>query len=170
MRGPNKPKPLPSPSQPATTGSHKARKRASTMPTALRSGPQMWVHHQKQQQQNRHQEHGIPAAASPASSVGSGSLGYPQLSESEASPMTPHRSLDRDSRQSQPTGVVFPQSPRAFMHDFSAATTQTDVGRIGESNDYDGDAANTGGVLTGVYGQDIFRAVRMSLDSTKTHF
>jgi hypothetical protein len=44
------------------------------------------------------------------------------------------------------------------------------VGRICEDNNYDGGAANTGGVLTGVYGQDIFRAVRMSLDSTKTHF
>jgi hypothetical protein len=56
------------------------------------------------------------------------------------------------------------------MHDFSAAT-RTDVGHVCEGNNYnDGAAATTGGVLTGAYGQDIFRDVRMSLDNTKTLF
>jgi hypothetical protein len=171
MRGPNKPKPLPSPSsQPAAAGGHKTRKRASTMPTSPLSGSHMWVHHRKQQQQqqnrqqNRHQEQGIPTAASPASSAGSGSLGYPPPSESEASPMTPHSSLD-----GRHPGQGFPQSPRVFIHDLSAAT-QVGVGHVGEGNNYDDGAANTGGVITGVYGQDVFRAVGMSLDSTKTLF
>jgi hypothetical protein len=78
--------------------------------------------------------------------------------------MTPHSSLD-----SRPAGVGFPQSPQVFIHDFSAAT-QTDMGHVGEDNNYDDGAADTGGVLTGVYGQDIFRAARMPLDSTKTTF
>jgi Fungal Zn(2)-Cys(6) binuclear cluster domain len=176
MRGPNKPKPLPPPlagiSQLPVAGGKKTRKRASTMPTATRSASQIWAHHQnrqpRQQQQKQstsNQEQGIATASSPASSAGSGSLKYPLLSESEASPMTPHSSID--SRH--PSGA-FPPSPRVFMHDFSAAM-RTDVGHVCEGNNYhDGAAATTGGVLTGAYGQDIFRDVRMSLDNTKTLF
>ncbi|KAI0249450.1 hypothetical protein BJV78DRAFT_1227413 [Lactifluus subvellereus] len=176
MRGPNKPKPLPPPLagrlQPSAAGGQKTRKRASTIPTATHSAPQIWAHHQNQQQRQQqqqkqptsHQEQGIAAASSPASSAGSGSLGYPPLSESDASPMTPHSSLD--SRH--PSGVL-PPSPRIFIHDFSAAT-RTDVGHLREGNNYDDGAATTGGVLTGAYGQDIFRDVTMSLDNTKTLF
>jgi hypothetical protein len=66
---------------------------------------------QKQKQSQKQQEKAFiaasvaaAAAASPASSAGSGSLGYQPLSESEASPMTPHIFLD--SHHS--TGVSFP--------------------------------------------------------------
>src|SRR6266849_2346200 len=128
MRGPNKPKPpllsvRDGSPQPAVAEGQKTRKRASTMPTVQRR-LQIWGPQQQQQQQKHKQQQeqavvaaaaaAAAAAASPASSAssaGSGSLGYPPLSESDASPMTPHSSLDR--RHS--TGVSFPASPRVLV-------------------------------------------------------
>ncbi|KAI9436886.1 hypothetical protein H4582DRAFT_364901 [Lactarius indigo] len=78
MRGPNKPKPpltpLPDGSHPAAAVGQKTRKRASTMPSAHHRSPQIWGPQQHHKQQ---QEHGTAAPTSPASSVGSGSLGQP---------------------------------------------------------------------------------------------
>ena len=101
--------------KPAVAEKQKPRKRASTMPTVQRR-MQIWDQQQQQRQKQsyQHQEPAViaasVAAASPASSAGSGSMGYPPLSESEASPMTPHSSLD--SRHS--TGVSFPDLSLPF--------------------------------------------------------
>jgi hypothetical protein len=180
MRGPNKPKPpLPSmpdrPPQPAVVEGQKTRKRASTMPTVQRRGLQIWSHQQQKQKQSQQQlEQAViaAAAASPApsaSSAGSGSLGYPPLSESEASPMTPHSSLD--SRHS--TGVCFPTSPRVFGQDFPSNTrpgvlNHVSEGNIyGEGDDHDGAVAPEGMVA---YGQDVFPdlSLRLSFENPKT--
>jgi hypothetical protein len=185
MRGPNKPKPsLPSmpdgSPQPAVVEGQKPRKRASTMPTVQRRGLQIWgQQQQKQRQSQQQQEQAVVAAvaaaspASSASSAGSGSLGYPPLSESEASPMTPHSSLD--SRHS--TGVSFPTSPRAFVQDFSANTRPgvlshvSEGNRYGQGGDHDG-AVVTEGMVAGVgtYGQDVFPDLssRLSFENSKT--
>lgn len=188
MRGPNKPKPpLPSipggSSQPAVTEGQKTRKRASTMPSVQRR-LHIWGQQPQQQNQNQSQQQqeqasvaaGAVVAASPASSAssaGSGSLGYPPLSESEASPMTPHSSLD--GRHS--TGVNFPASPRVLVQDFSANTRPrvlshvSEDNRYGQGGDHDG-AAATEGMAAGVgtYGQDVFPdlSLRLSFENPKT--
>ena len=180
MRGPNKPKhPLPSmpdgPPQPAVMEGQKTRKRASTMPTVHRRGLQIWGQQQQKQKQSQQQQEQAAvaaAAASPASSAsspGSGSLGYPPLSESEASPMTPHSSLD--SHHS--TGVSFPASPRAFVQDFSANTrpgVMSHVSDVSEGNRYDQGRDHNGAVATdgmvagvGTYGQDVFPDLSLRL-------
>lgn len=191
MRGPNKPKnPLPSmpdgSPQPAVVEGQKTRKRASTMPTVQRRGLQIWGQQQqnlqKQKQSEQQQGHVVVAAAaaaaaaspaSPASSAGSGSLGYPPLSESEASPMTPHSSLE--SRHS--TGVSFPASPRVFVQDFSANTQPAVLNHVSEGNRYDQDGHHAGAVATegmvagvGTYGQDVFPdlSLRLSFENPKT--
>jgi hypothetical protein len=190
MRGPNKPKPpLPSdgPPQPAVAEGQKTRKRASTMPTVQRRGVHIWgqqqrQQHQKERQSQQQQEQTVltsaaaaAAAASPASSAssaGSGSLGYLPLSESEASPMTPHSSLD--SRHS--AGVSFPASPRVFVQDYSANTRPGVPSDAREDNRYD-QGGNHDGVATegmvpgmGTYGQDVFPdlSVRLSFENPKT--
>lgn len=193
MRGPNKPKhPLPSmpdgSPQPTVVGGQKTRKRASTMPTVQRRGLQIWgQQQQKQKQSQQQQEQAVVAAAaaaaaaspaSSASSAGSGSLGYPPLSESEASPMTPHSSLD--SRHS--TGVSFPASPRVFVQDFSANTRPGVLSHVSEDNRYDQGGDHDGAVATeemvagvgtygqGTYGQDVFPdlSLRLSFEDPKT--
>jgi hypothetical protein len=170
MRGPNKPKaplpPLPDGSPPpAVAEGQKARKRASTMPTVPRRGLQMWgpAQHRPQQKERQvqQQEQGIVAAASPASSAssaGSGSLRYPPLSESEASPMTPHSSLD--GRHS--AGISFPSSPRVVIQDPSANMRPGVLGHVNEGNSYGDDG--TGGMVAGAYGHDIFPDSRKSFD------
>ena len=188
MRGPNKPKP-PLPSmpdrspQPAVVEGQKTRKRASTMPTVQRRGL-IWSQQQQQQQQKPSQQQleqaviaaAAAAAASPApsaSSAGSGSLGYPPLSESEASPMTPHSSLD--SRHS--IGVCFPVSPRVFVQDFPSNARPGVLNHVSEGNiygevdDHDG-AVATQGMIAGVgtYRQDAFPDLssRLSFENPKT--
>jgi hypothetical protein len=189
MRGPNKPKP-PVPSmpdgspQPAVVEGQKTRKRASTMPIVQRR-LHIWGQQQQQQQQQKEkqcqQQREQPAvtaaaAASPASSAsspGSGSLGYPPLSESDASPTPPHSSLG--SRHS--TGVSFPASPRVLVQDFSANTRPgvlshvSEGNRYGQGGDHDG-AVATEGIVAGVgtYGQDVFPdlSLRLSFENPKT--
>jgi len=184
MRGPNKPKlsmPDGSP-PPAFAEGQKTRKRASTMPTVQRRGFQIWGQQQRQQQKQCQQEQeqaAVAAAAaaaspaSPASSAGSGSLGYLPLSESEASPMTPHSSLD--GRHS--TGVSFPASPRVLVQDFSASTRPGALSHVNEGNrygqggDHDGAVATEGMVAgVGTYGQDVFPdlSLRLSFENPKT--
>jgi hypothetical protein len=176
MRGPNKPKlPLPSmldgPPRPVVEG-QKTRKRASTMPTVQRRGLQICGQQQhKQKQSQQQQEQAAVAVASPASSAssaGSGSLGYPPLSESEASPMTPHSSLD--SRHS--TGVSFPASPRVFVQDYSANTRPRVLSHVSEGNRYGQGGEHDGAVATegmvagvGTYGQDVFPEFSLRLSS-----
>ncbi|KAI0285507.1 hypothetical protein BC826DRAFT_1051992 [Russula brevipes] len=179
MRGPNKPKhahpPLSdAPQQPAAAEGPKPRKRASTMPSAPRRGLQMWPQQQKQKQNPQH-EQGVAAAAaaaaspaSPASSAGSGSLGYPPMSESEASPMTPHRSLD--GRQPHVAGCFLP-SPRVHVQDFTPAARHGVLSHINEGNGYEHDGGIiTEGAVPGMYGQDIFPDVRIPFESTKDLF
>jgi len=186
MRGPNKPKlplpPLPDGSpQPAVAEEQKTRKRASTLPTVQRRGLQNWDQQQqrhlqeKQKQRQQQHEQGVVAAAaaaaspaSPASSAGSGSLGYPPLSESEASPMTPHSPLD--SRHSV---VSFPASPRVLIQDFSANTQPGVLSHVNESNNYEDDhegAVAAEGMVAGTYGQDVLSdlRLRLSFENTKT--
>jgi hypothetical protein len=186
MRGPNKPKhPLPSmpdgSSQPTVVEGQKPRKRASTLPTVQRRGLHIWGQQQQKQKQSQlHREQAVVAAtaaspASSASSAGSGSLGYPPLSESEASPMTPHSSLD--GRHS--TGVSFPASPRVFVQDYSANTRPGALSHVSEGyrydqgSDHDG-AVATEGMVAGVdtYGQDVFpdlnSGLRLSFENPKT--
>jgi hypothetical protein len=183
MRGPNKPKlplpPLPDGSpQPAVAEEQKTRKRASTLPTVQRRGLQVWDHQQrhlqeKQKQRQQQHEHGVIAAAaaspaSSASSAGSGSLGYPPLSESEASPMTPHSSLD-----SHRSTVSFPASPRVLVQDFSANTQSRVLSHINESNNYENDhedAVATEGMVAGAYGQEVLSdlRLRLSFENTET--
>ncbi|KAH8991630.1 hypothetical protein EDB86DRAFT_3079786 [Lactarius hatsudake] len=160
MRGPNKPKPpltpLPDGSQPAAAAGQKTRKRASTMPSAHHRSPQIWGPQQRHKQE---QEHGIAAPTSPASSVGSGSLGYPPPSESEASPMTPpHTSLD--SRHLSVPVVGFSAPQRVLIQDFPTTAQRRAQARVNEgSNHHDSDtgaATTTRGVLAGVFGQDVF--------------
>lgn len=153
MRGPNKPKPhtpLPDGSLPATALGQKTRKRASTMPSAPHRS---WGH-----QQNERQEHGVAAPTSPASesSVGSGSLVYPPASESETSPMTPpHSSLD--CRQFPVPVVDFSTPQRVLVQDFPTTPHRRAQARVGDGSGHDdAGAATTRGVLTGVFGQDIF--------------
>ena len=157
--------------QPAFAEGQKTRKRASTMPSVQRRlhiwGQQQ--HKQKQCQQQQEQA-AVAAAASPASSAsspGSGSLGYPPLSESDASPMTPHNS----------TGASFPASPRVFVQDFSANTRPgvlshvSEGSRYGQGGDHDGAVATEGMVAAvGTYGQDVYPdlSLRMSFENTKT--
>ena len=174
MRGPNKPKPpllpLPdgSPPPPAAEG-QRTRRRASTMPSASasRRGLQVWGQQQQQQQRrlSQQQERGVVAAASPASSAssaGSGSRGFPPLSESEASPMTPHSLLD--SRPS--SGPSFPASPRVFIQHYSANMRSGMLGHVSEGNGYGDDVmGGTEGMVAGVYGQDIFSDSRRSFES-----
>ena len=175
MRGPNKPKP-PLPSmpegspQPAVAEGQRTRRRASTLPTVQRRGLHIWGQQQQQQEQAAVAAAAAAAAspASPASSAGSGSMGYPPLSESEASPMTPHSSLN--SRHS--TGVSFPASPRVLVQDFSADTrpgvlSHRDVNesnRYGQGGDHD-DGVATEGMIAGVgtYEQDIYSDLSMRL-------
>jgi hypothetical protein len=179
MRGPNKPKPPLSSTpdgspQPAVAEGQKTRKRASTMPSVQRR-----LHIWGQQQQKQKQEQAvIVAAASPASSAsspGSGSMGYPPLSESDASPMTPHSSLG--SRHS--TGASFPASPRVLVQDFSANTRPGILSHVNEGNrygqggdhDHDGAVATEGMVAgAGTYGQDVFPdlRLRLSFENPKT--
>ena len=173
MRGPNKPKPpllpLPdgSPPPPPAEG-QKTRRRASTMPSASapRRGLQVWGQQQRQQQKHsQQQEQGVVAAASPASSAssaGSGSRGFPPLSESEASPMTPHSLLD--SRHS--SGPSYPGSPRVFIQHYSTNMGSGMVGHVSEGNGYGDDGVGgTEGMVAGVYGQDISSDSRRSFDS-----
>jgi len=177
MRGPNKPKPPLSPlldgsPQPAAAEGQRPRRRASTMPSVPRRGPQLWGLPQQRQRQGQQQQHeqGIAAAASPASSAssaGSESLGYPPLSESEASPMTPHSLLD--GRHS--AGISFPASPPVPTQDFSANTRPGVLGHVSEGHSYgDERAVATEGMVAGAYGQDVFPDFRRSLESTKTYF
>lgn len=195
MRGPNKPKPplplMPEGSlQAAVAEGQRTRRRASTLPTTQRRGPQMWGQQQRQQQQKQRQGQqqqeqtvvaavaasAAAAAASPASSAssaGSGSMGYLPLSESEASPMTPHSSLD--GRHS--TGVSFPASPGVLVQDYSTNTRPGVLNHVsegnsyGQSGDHDG-AGATEGMVAGVssYGQDVFPdlSMRLSFDNPKT--
>ncbi len=157
MRGPNKPKPpltpLPDGSQPAAAAGQKMRKRASTMPSAPHRSPQIWGPQQYHKQQ---QERGVAAPTSPASSVGSGSLGYPPPSESEASPMTPpHSSLD--SRQLSVPVVGFSAPQRVLVQDFPTTAQRRAQARGSEGSSHDdAGAATTRGVLAGVFGQDVF--------------
>jgi hypothetical protein len=155
MRGPNKPKPpLPalvgSPRSAATEG-QKTRKRASTMPSGPpRRGMQMW----NQQRVSRGQQQEVIAAAaspaSPASSAGSGSLVFQHLSESEASPMTPHSSLGRRS-----ASASFPASPRILLQDITANMRPGALNHV--SNSYvDEGALYSKGMVSGAYGQDMF--------------
>ncbi|KAI9452339.1 hypothetical protein F5148DRAFT_512415 [Russula earlei] len=174
MRGPNKPKPppplLPDGYQPAAADGQKTRKRASTMPSVPRRGPQAWGQQQKpqKQRQGQQQEPGVATSASPASSAGSGSFGYPPLSESEASPMTPHSSLENR----QPSGVGFPRSPGALVPEFLTTTRPGLLSRVNGGNSYEDDGAViTEGLVAGVYGQpDIFPDVRMPFKGSKPHF
>ena len=179
MRGPNKPKPppplLPDGLQPAAAEGQKTRRRASTMPSAPRRGSLIWGQQQKHKQNPQLQDvvvvAGVAAAppASPASSAGSGSLGYPPLSESEASPMTPHSSLG--SRR--PSGVGFPASPPAHVQDFSVTTRSGVLSHVSGGNGYEEDGAMpVDGVVAGpgAYGQDILPDVRMSFESAKSLF
>ena len=165
---------LDGPSQLTVAEAQKTRKRASTMPTVQRRGSHIWG---QQQKQNQQQEQAVvtavaAAAASPASSassVGSGSLRYPPLSESETSPMTPHSALD--SRPS--TGVSFPASARVLVQDFSAnALSRVSEGnKYGQGGDYDHAVATQGMVAgVGTYGQDVFPdlSMRLSLENSKT--
>ncbi|KAI9450047.1 hypothetical protein BJY52DRAFT_1358207 [Lactarius psammicola] len=148
MRGPNKPKPphspLPDGSQPASAAGQKTRKRASTMPSAPHRSPQIWGRQQHHKQQ---QEHGVAAPTSPASSIGSGSLGYPPLSESEASPMTPpHSSLD--GRQLSVPVVGFSATQRVLVQDFPTTAQRRAQTRVSEGSSHDdADAATTRGAL-----------------------
>ncbi|KAH9959712.1 hypothetical protein BJV74DRAFT_890987 [Russula compacta] len=167
MRGPNKPKAtLPDGSQPPAAEGQKTRKRASTMPSALRRGLQISA---QQQRQRQPQEQGVAAAspASPASSAGSGSLCFPLMSESEASPMTPHSSVD----VRHPPGVGFPTSPRILVQDYAAMMRPGLLGHVSESNGYEEDGpVATDGIVAGVYGQDISLDLRTPYESTKTLF
>jgi len=173
MRGPNKPKlpppPHPDGSQPAAAEAQKTRKRAFTMPSAPRRGSLVWGQQKNGQNQQRRQQQGVASAtaaspASPASSAGSESLGYPPLSESEASPMTPHSSLD--SRR--PSGAGLPVSPRLL---FTATMPPGVLSHVGGSNGYEDDGALAAeGIVSGEYGRDIPPDVRMSFESTKTLF
>jgi hypothetical protein len=179
MRGPNKPKPPPAPlpdgsQPPAAAEAQKARRRASTMPSAPRQGSLIWGQQQQQQKhkQNQHRHQGIvtvaaaASPASPASSAGSGSFGYPPPSESEASPMTPHSSLG--SRR--PSAVGFSTSPQVLVHDSSAATTRPGV--LSHVSGYGDDsvAAAEGMVTAGVYAQDILPDMRLRFESPKAPF
>jgi len=153
------------------------------MPTVQRRGLQIWGQQQQKQKQSQQQQEqavvtaAAAAAASPASSAssaGSGSLGYPPLSESEASPMTPHSSLD--SRHS--AGVSFPASPRVVVQDFSPDTRPGVLSHVSEGNRYDqvGDhdgAIDAEGMVRGVdtyaSGQDVFPdlSLRLSFENPK---
>jgi hypothetical protein len=127
---------------------------------------QIWSQ-QRHKRSSQQLEQSVVAAASPASSAssGSGSMRYLPLSESEASPMTPHSSLD--SRHS--AGVSFPASPRVLIQD-PPANTRPGVGHVSEGNSYGDDGAVAEGMLAGAYGQDIFPDSRKSFESTKTLF
>lgn len=186
MRGPNKPKPLLSmpdgSSQLAVAEGQKTRKRAFTMPTQHRL--QIWDQQQRQQQQQKRKQSpsqqqkgqaviaaAAAAPASPASSTGSGSLGYPPLSESEASPMTAHSSLD--SRHS--SGISFPSSPPVFAQDFSANTRPrvlshvSEGSRYGQSGDHDGVGARESMAAgLGAYWQDVFPDLSLPFDNPPT--
>jgi hypothetical protein len=189
MRGPNKPKPLLSmpdgSPQFAVAEGQKPRKRAFTMPTQRRL--QIWDQQQSRQQQQQKQKQSpsqqqkgqavIAAAAaaaspaSPASSAGSGSLGYPPLSESEASPMTAHSSLD--SRHS--SGISFPASPPVFAQDFCANTRPrvlshvSEGSRYGQGGDHDGVGATESMVAgLGTYWQDVFPDLSLPHDNPPT--
>jgi hypothetical protein len=180
MRGPNKPKSHPLPhsdgSQPAAAEGQKTRRRAATMPSAPRRGSVIWGQQQRHKQHQQHHQGGVVSAAmgmaaaspaSPASSVGSGSLGYHPLSESEASPMTPHSSLD--SRRA--SGAGFPASPRILVQDFSATSRPGLLGHVNGGNGYEGDGAVAAeGMVPGVYRHDIPPDVRMSYEGTKAVF
>lgn len=156
MRGPNKPKPshtpLPEGSQPATAVGQKTRKRASTMPSAPHRGSQIWRH-----QQNEQQEH-VATPTSPASESSVGSLMYPSASQCEALSMTPPQcSLDGHHLSVPVVGFSAPQ--RVLVQDFATTAHRRAQARVGESSASghdDAGAASTRGVLTGVFGQDIF--------------
>ena len=175
MRGPNKPKPpfpsmSPDGSPTAVSEGQKTRKRASTMPSVQRR-MQIWGQQQQQQKQKQQEQAVVTAAAaatvaspaSSASSAGSGSLGYQPLSESEASPVTPHSSLD--GRHS--TGVSFPTSPRVLVQDFSANTRPGLLSHVSKGNRYGDhdDAVAIEGMVAGVgtYGQDVLPVPDLSL-------
>jgi hypothetical protein len=182
MRGPNKPKSLlpstPDGSpQPAVVEGQKTRKRASTVPSIQRR-LHVWAPQQQKQKkyQQRQERVAVAAAASPtssASSPGSASLGYPPLSESEASPITPHSSFG--SRHS--TGASFPASPRVLVQDFSANTRPEMLCHVSEDNRYGqggehGVAVATEDMAAGVgtYGQEVFPdlSLRLSFENRKT--
>ncbi|KAH9963605.1 hypothetical protein BC827DRAFT_1266377 [Russula dissimulans] len=182
MRGPNKPKPpsslLQDGTQPAAAEGQKTRRRASTMPSAPRRGLQMWGPQQQQRQkqgrQHQQHEHGTAASASaspasPASSAGSGSLGYAPLSESEASPMTPHSSVDNNR---QPPRVGFPASSHVMVQDFLSTARPGGLSHVGGGNGYADDSGlSSEGIVPGVYGQpDMFPDMRMSFKSPKPPF
>jgi hypothetical protein len=156
MRGPNKPKPSPTPldgsPQPPAMEGQKIRRRASTLPSVPHQGMHMWEQ-QTRAHQPQHQEQGVVAAASPASSASSansGSLGFHHpLSESEASPMTPHSLVDRHS-----ASASFPTSPRILLQD-SANMRPGVLSHISEVNSYGDDGAVfIKGMVSGVYGQE----------------
>lgn len=177
---------------PAVAEGQRTRRRASTLPTTQRRELQMWGQQQRQQQQKQKQQQqhqqqqeqtvvaavvaSTAAAASPASSAssaGSGSMGYLPLSESEASPMTPHSSLD--GRHS--TGVSFPASPGVLVQDYSANTRPGVMSHVSEGNRYghggDHDGAGAAeGMVAGMssYGQDVFPdlSMRLSFENPKT--
>jgi hypothetical protein len=157
MRGPNKPKPshtpLPEGSQPATAVGQKMRKRASTMPSAPHRSSQIWGH-----QQNEQQEHGVATPTSPASESSVGSLVYPPASESGALPVTPPQ-CSLDGRHLSVPVVGFSAPQRVLVQDFQTTAHRRAQARVSESSASghdDAGAASTRGVLTGVFGQDIF--------------
>lgn len=97
------PTPLDGSPQPLATEGQKGRRRASTLPSVPRRGMHMWEQ-QNRAHQPQHKEQGVVAAASPAWSANSGSLGvHHPLSEFEAPPMTPYNLVDRHSASESPS-------------------------------------------------------------------
>ena len=83
---------------------------------------------------------------------------YPSASQCEALPMTPPQcSLDGHHLSVPVVGFSAPQ--RVLVQDFATTAHRRAQARVGESSASghdDAGAASTRGVLTGVFGQDIF--------------